>query len=263
MSLITCAVYDTEENGRTTLTAQTLESLYKTVDFNRHKIIIVDNNSCEATKQIIESFVYRVNEFICPDAAQSIHLPNNVGTAKAINLGWVRRDPGQHCVKIDNDVVIHSKGWADEMEYAISKMPEIGIIGLKRKDLIECTTHEVKEWRSELVQLPHEPGERWVVIERVLGVMGTCKMVNSKLIDAIGYLSQPTVYGFDDSIYSCRSRIAGFINCFLPHIEIDHIDPGGTDYTEWKRKHAGDTIAYAQQMIREYETGVKNIYEPA
>jgi glycosyltransferase involved in cell wall biosynthesis len=263
MALITMACYDTEENGRTTLTAQTLESLYKTVDFARHKIILVNNNSCEATDKLIDSFVYRVNEFFCPDMATAIHLPNNIGTARAINLGWSRRQPGQHCIKIDNDVVIHSEGWADEMEHAIAKMPSIGIIGLKRKDLIECTDHQEAQWRSELIQLPHLPGERWVVIEAVKGVMGTCKMVNSKLIDTIGYLSQPTVYGFDDSIYSCRSSIAGFINCFLPHIEIDHIDPGGDIYTEWKRKHAGDTIAFAQQLIAEYQNGTRPIYEPA
>lgn len=263
MALIVMCCYDTLENKRTTLTSQTLESLYKTVDFNRHKIIIVNNNSCEETKQTIDSFVYRVNEFVCNDAAQAIHLTQNIGTAKAINLGWSKREPGQHCVKIDNDVVIHSKGWVDEMEEAIRRAPHIGIIGLKRKDLIECTTHETPEWRSELWQLPHEPGERWIAIEVVKGVMGTCKMVNSKLIDAIGYLSQPTVYGFDDSIYSCRSSLAGFINCFLPHIEIDHIDLGGDAYTEWKRKHAGQTISYAQQLIAEYQRGVRPLYEPA
>lgn len=263
MALITMCCYDTLENGRTTLTAQTLESLYKTVDFNKHKVVLVNNNSCDATRQLLDSFAYRVNEFVCPDAAKTIHLKNNVGTAKAINIGWQMREPGQHCIKMDNDVVIYSKGWADEMEQAIEWMPQIGIIGLKRKDLIECTNHENESWRSELIQLPHQPGQRWVVIEKVLGVMGTCKMVNYKLIDAIGYLSQPTVYGFDDSIYSVRSRIAGFINCFLPHIEIDHIDPGGTNYTEWKRKHAGETISYVQQIIREYETGQKPIYEPA
>lgn len=263
MALIVMCAYDTVENGRSTLTAQTLESLYKTVDFSRHKIILVNNNSCDATKQLFDSFVYRVNEFLSPDSASAIHLQQNIGTAKAINLGWSKREPGQHCVKIDNDVVIHSKGWADEMEQAIKMMPTIGIIGLKRKDLIENAYHEELEWRSQLIQLPHVHGERWVVIEAVKGVMGTCKMVNSKLIDEIGYLSQPTVYGFDDSIYSCRSSLAGFINCFLPHIEIDHIDPGGDAYTEWKRKHAGDTIVYAQQLIAEYQNGVRPIYEPA
>ncbi len=255
-----CA-YDTVENGRTTLTNETLESLYRTVDFNRHRIIIVNNASCEDTKQIIDRFVYRVNEFFSEGQAVAIHLPSNVGTAKAINLGWARRKPGEHCIKIDNDVVIHCIGWVDELEAAIKREPKIGIIGLKRKDLIECTTHDDINWRSTLVQLPHEPGESWIQIEVVRGVMGTCKMVNSSLIDEIGYLYQPTVYGFDDSLYSLRSSMAGFINCFLPHVNIDHIDPGGTDYTTWKQKHAGQTIDLAQRLQAEYLNGLRPLYE--
>ena len=258
MVLITLCAYDTLENGRSELTEKTLDSLLQTVDFDKHEIIVVNNGSCDKTRQIIDTFIYRAG-----DKAQAIHLPENLGTARAINLGWTRRKAGQHCVKIDNDVVIHSKGWVDELEEAINRFPQIGIIGLKRKDLIECTTFPDMNFRSELVQLPHNPGERWIQIEVVKGVIGTCKMINAALIDKIGYLFQPTVYGFDDSLYSCRSTMAGFINCFLPHIEIDHIDPGGTDYTVWKQNHAGETMSAAQRLINEYSNGVRPIYEPA
>jgi GT2 family glycosyltransferase len=261
MALIAMACYDTEENGRSEFTEKTLESLYRTVDFTVHSLIIVNNNSCEHTKILIDNFVYKVNEFVCDGNATAIHLPLNMGTAKAINMGWVRRKPGQNVVKIDNDVVIHSGGWVDEMEEAIRREPTIGIIGLKRKDLLECTTFPDQAFRSTLIQLKHEPGDRWIVIEKARGIMGTCKMVNAALIDKIGYLYQPTVYGFDDSLYSCRSGLAGFINCFLPHIEIDHIDPGGTNYTVWKQTHAGETIGQAQVLIGEYESGTRPIYE--
>lgn len=256
MSLIVMACYDTKENGRSEFTEKTLESLLHTVDFDKHEAIIVNNVSCERTYQLIESFVYRAGENV-----QAIHLPENQGTAKAINLGWSRRKAGQHCVKIDNDVVIHSRGWVDEMEEAIRREPKIGIIGLKRKDLMECTTFPDPNFRSVLIQLPHVAGERWIIIEAARGIMGTCKMVNSALLDTIGYLYQPTVYGWDDSLYSCRSELAGFINCFLPHIEIDHIDPGGTDYTKWKQDHAGETISIAQQLKNEYLNGIRPIYE--
>lgn len=262
MALITIAVYDTEENKRSELTDKTLLGICDTVDKSRHRLIIVDNNSCKKTKEIIARRAYIFNECYA-NSAEVVTLNENVGTAKAINLGWLRRKPGEHCVKMDNDVVIHQKGWADELEEAITRYPEIGIIGLKRKDLIECTTHENPDWRSELYQLPHKPGERWIQIEKVRGVMGTCKMINAALIDKIGYLYQPTVYGFDDSLYSCRSNLAGFINCFLPHINIDHIDPGGTEYTEWKQKHAGETLEAAQRLVSEYMNGIRPIFEYA
>ena len=151
MSLIALACYDTIENKRTPLTKKTLWSLYETVDFHKHRIIIVNNASNDDTKQIIDNFVYRVNELYFEGQATAIHLPNNIGTAKAINLAWARRKEGEHCIKIDNDVVIHSKGWIEELEEAIRREPKIGIIGLKRKDLIECTTHEDSNWRSVLL----------------------------------------------------------------------------------------------------------------
>jgi len=262
MSLISMAVYDTAENQRTKLTEQTLNGLFGSVDFTKHRMFIIDNNSCQQTKQVIDAFVGRVDYLLHDGAVTVITLPQNIGTAKAVNLGWVRRKPGEHCIKIDNDVIIHSKGWIDEMEEAIAREPKIGILGLKRKDLIECTTHETPEWRSQLIQLSHEPGERWIVVEKANGIMGTCQMVNSALIDKIGYLSQPTVYGFDDSIYSCRSTLAGFMNCFLPHIEIDHIDPGGTSYIDWKHKHASETMGDAQRLINEYHNG-RDLFEQA
>ena len=247
------AVYSTAENKKDWQLKKTLESLSNTVDFSSHDLVISVNGATEETGNIL--FEYRD---IIDDI---IHNGDNLGTAKAINKVWAKRLSGQHCVKIDDDVVIHELDWIDQMEEAIKREPKIGIIGLKRKDLIEHVNHPDLNFKSVLLQLSHEPGQRWMVIERVRGVMGTCKMVNSALIDKIGYLYQPTKYGFDDSMYSCRSDLAGFINCFLPHIDIDHIDPGQTDYTTWKQKHAGETIQLAQGIINDYITGKRPLYE--
>ena len=96
--------------------------------------------------------------------------------------------------------------------------------------------------------LTHQNGQRWIIVEDVSGVMGTCVMHNYRLIDKIGGLMQPGLYGFDDTIMSIRSKLAGFKNCFLPHIEIDHIDTGGTEYTQWKRKYAGEQMKEFQEM---------------
>jgi len=255
MTLIAMAVYSTAENQKDLQLRKTFQSLWETVDWTKHRLIISINGSTPVTSEILMDYHEMISQVIVNES--------NLGTAKAINNGWKQRKSHEHCIKIDDDVVIHSPNWIEEMEEAIRREPKIGIIGLKRKDLIECTTHEDANYRSVLIQLSHEPGERWMVIERVRGVMGTCKMINSALIDKIGYLYQPSVYGFDDSMYSCRSDIAGFINCFLPHIEIDHIDPGGTEYTKWKQDHAGETFLKANQVISDYISGKRPIYEDA
>lgn len=56
MALIAMAVYDTEENKRAKLTYRTVECLLKTVDFNKHRLFIIDNASCEESN----SYIYKL-----------------------------------------------------------------------------------------------------------------------------------------------------------------------------------------------------------
>lgn len=221
--LIVIAVWDTLENQSTWMTRETLISLMNRVDWRRHRLIISDNGSCQATQdqyaEFAKSFPFRV-----------IQNGENIGTARAVNRGWSYRSPGEHVVKMDNDVVIHQSGWADQIEEVFQRDPVIGICGLKRKDLIECPDHPEPGWRSRLRMLPHKPGERWIIVEECGHIMGTCQAYSSALIDKIGYLYQGDwKYGFDDSLAGVRANVAGFRLVFLPHIEIDHIDPGGND----------------------------------
>jgi GT2 family glycosyltransferase len=251
MALIAMAVHDTEENGRSSLTDRTIDSLMSTVDLTEHRLIIIDNASCVETKRILgyNESLYEV-----------ITLPENIGTAKAINIAWKQRKPGEHCIKIDNDVVIHREGWVEEMEEAIARDQGIGQVGLKRKDLWESPDNPISDRRSTLYMLPHQPGERWIVVEKSKHIMGTCVMHNSALLDKVGYLYQPSLYGFDDVLMSWRSNLSGFYNCFLPHIHIDHIDPGGTDYVKWKQDEAGKYGRQVSDIVDEYISGARPLY---
>ena len=252
MALISLAVWDTEENGRTEYTAKTLETLYLTVNTRKHRIIIVDNGSCEATQKLLNKAA----------RIEVIRLHENIGTAKAVNKAWQLRKPNENCVKMDNDVVIHSRDWVEDMERAIKLDPAIGIVGLKRKDCWEEPSR-TDFYKSSLEMLPHVPGEPWVVVERVNHVMGTCQMFNSELLDKIGYLYQPRLYGFDDALAAIRCQVAGFYSCFLPHIEIDHIDTGATAYQGWKEKHAGEDMAEYNRLKNGYLSGTIPVYSAA
>jgi len=54
MSMIAMAVHDTATNDRTKYTAETLESLQLTVDFKKHRLIVIDNASNPETKRILK-----------------------------------------------------------------------------------------------------------------------------------------------------------------------------------------------------------------
>lgn len=255
-SLIAMAVFDTTENNRTWMTEKTLESLKKRVNLVEHTLYIIDNGSCEATKKVIEDFNKDITSVIV------ITNEENVGTAKAINQAWKYRKPGQHVIKMDNDVVIHQDGWVDLLEKAITQQPKLGIVGLKRKDLAEHPNWPMgHNYKSNLLMLPHTAGEEWIVAEEVQHVMGTCQMYNSALIDKIGGLYQMEgIYGFDDSLAAVRCKMAGFMNVFLPCVNIDHIDTGATDYTEWKKKYADEHMALFGKIKAEYISGDRDIY---
>lgn len=255
--MIAVAVYDTEENQRSGMTKTTLSSINNTVDLNKHRLVVIDNASCQETKDILEAASAVMN-------FELITNTENVGTAKAINQAWKLRNPGEHLIKMDNDVVIHSRNWIEELEEAIARQPKIGIIGLKRKDLAEHPNYPVgHQYKSNLLMLPHNPGEKWIVVEEVQHVMGTCQMYNAALIDKIGGMYQMDgIYGFDDSLAAIRCKLAGFMNVFLPHIDIDHIDPGTNEYSEWKRQYAGEQMEAFGKVKQEYISGTREIYYP-
>jgi GT2 family glycosyltransferase len=259
MALICMAVHDTEENGRTRFTSETLRCLLHIVDLYKNRLVIIDNGSCEETKIEIAHLLFHVR------SANSvvITLPENIGTAKAINKGIAQREPGEFVIKMDNDVVIHKNGWIEDMEDVMRRMPQIGILGLKRVDLQESVYSLNTDQRTRLLEVTHETGQRWRVVEDAKIVMGTCTMFNPALLDKIGGMYQMDgLYGFDDCLMCVRSTLAGFSNCFLHGIDIDHIDPGGTEYTKWKEKHAGEMLSKYGEVEAAYKTGVRNIFEP-
>lgn len=264
MALIAMAVYDTEENLRSEITGAALDCLTGTVDLKKHRLIIIDNNSCEATKNILKDRLSDWLEYTArgqKSNVQIIALPENIGTARAINQAWKLRQPGEHCLKLDNDIIVNACGdWVDEMEEAIHRDPLIGQVGLKRKDLWEYPEHPEADFKSSLHMLPHVPGEPWQIVEKVKHVIGSCVMHSAALLDKVGYLYQPGLYGFDDVIMSHRTHLAGFYSCFLPHIDIDHIDPGGTPYQSWKEKYAGEQTQEVIKLVHEMYNGTKSIY---
>lgn len=230
MALISMCCHDTVENERSKYTWRTLESLMDTSGSN-NRIIVVDNNSCDKTKEILKDYKKYITV---------ITNTENVGTAKAINQAWAYRKPNETVIKMDNDVVINNYGWVEEMELAM-KLGGYGILGLKRKDLMQSPTSQ-SIWKTELKMLPHTKGDNWVVVEESEDVMGTCTMFHPSLTDKMGGLMQAGVYGFDDTLACIRAKLLGYKLAFLPHIDIDHIDVGGDAYTEWKRKYAGEKM---------------------
>lgn len=252
MSLIGMAVYSTETNNKDKYLRETLFSLSRTVNFDKHRLMVSVNSHTEETLNILNTYKDIISKIIFNG--------NNLGTAEAINKVWQHRQIGEHCVKMDDDVRIHDIGWLDRLEECLERDPNIGIIGLKRPDCWENPEHSDPYYRSTLVMLPHQPGQHWMVIEKVRHVIGTCQLYNSKLLDKIGYLFQPGQYGYDDVLAAYRSEVAGFYNAFYPHVNIDHIDEGEKEFQSWKEKHSGQYTQEVIGIVNQYIQGSRPIY---
>lgn len=254
------ASYATETNNRLDYAKETLASLLLRVDFNKHELFISDNGSCQEMLDYYEWFAMEFELYYPKENLTISYNGKNLGTAEAVNLGIRTRKPNQYVIKIDSDVTIDTEHWVDEMEECFERYPNLGILGLKRTELIQHPEHENPAYRTKLKFLPHERGESWVVLEICKDIIGTCTMFNPKMLDKIGYMFQPSHYGFDDNLISLRSELAGFENAFLPHIPIVHLDDGEGEHVKEKQKHAGEVIGKFAEIAEDYKSGVRDIY---
>lgn len=264
------AVWDTDENGRSLFTEKTLASIQETVNWSRHRLIVVDNNSCGRTKELLKHYC-RMSSFEDRINFRCITLSENIGTARAINKAWQQRGDNEACVKCDNDFTVKESGWLDKLEECIAREPQIGIIALKRKDLAEWPAHmanmsndEFLRYKSKLVPLKktyRDLSQNWLVVERVSHAFGTVQLYSAALLERIGFLYQMGgLYSFDDSLSAVRCHVAGFWNCFYPHYEIDHIDPGNSKDTNDKCLYAAKMNPLFERVKREYLDGSRSVY---
>lgn len=257
MALCAMVVFDPPDEPRTALLENCLASLMTTVDWSRHRLVISNNGITSDSYLAIASHFNDALGF----RPEVIENGSNLGTARAINRVWQQRKPGQHCLKIDSDVMMNEPGWLDKLEACIAADPKIGIIGLKRKDLDESPNTPPGDWRhSTLRMLPHRKGEPWLIVERVNHVLGSCCLFNSALLDKIGYLVQFGQYGLDDGLAAVRCEKAGFYSCFYDHYVILHPDPGTCEHTQWKIEQARKYLPLYHQYVEQYRRGTRNIY---
>lgn len=246
------AVFSTLENQKDVYLMQTLKSLRESVDFSKHRLILSINGYTHETQLIIKEF----DDII----EKCIYNPTNLGTAEAINLAWKERHENQHCIKIDDDVYIYKEGWIELMENIARNNKHIGQIGLKRPDLLESPTNPNPAYRSEMIEVPLDTGH--IVVERCNHIIGTCVMHTNELLNKIGYMWQPGIYGFDDSFTSLRSTLSGFLNVFISRddYKISHLDTGHTDFTKWKIDEASRQWEAYREAHEAFTNGNKDIY---
>jgi len=262
--------------NRRALVEQALSSWLANFDNSLFTLVVIDNCSTDSTFEYLTDLA---NKGKCV----AVRLKKNFGTAPALNLAWRLRTPHQHAVKADSDIVVHTKGVLQKMVEVADAFWNIGIIGLKRPDLIESPNHPDYFYRSKILNLKSK--NTVYILEFVHHVMGSFQLYNKAALSDFGYLYQfqdereGPAYGFDDALACFRMRALRKSVAFLrgwvleekkTSVEISHIDPGESSgnsflssYTRWKQKEAEKALPRYFQLAQEFLRAERNPYYDA
>lgn len=174
----------------------TIESLLKSLnDRSEVEIIVVDNGSADESPAYIKNLLEK------KIIDKAILYSENQGISKGFNSGFAISNPkSKYLIKLDCDIVIHDKGWLEEMDIIFTKHEEIGLLMLYQKNhpiLPNCK--RTKKESKEFISLE----------EMIVG--SACFTIPKKTIDLIGYFFEDHSFTlfYDDIDYFIRLEILG------------------------------------------------------
>lgn len=216
-----------------TFTEKCLDSIYRSSIQAPFEIIVVNNGSVDGTGAWIESYKEERGNL------KVIHMPENVGFGKAINIG-VQHSKGKYVVFLNNDTLV-TKNWLDNIIAAFEKDSSIGIASPVTNYVGEgkqidrrarkISVEEIDEYALEIQgrnDIEYEPNR----------LVFFCVVLKRSVIDLIGNIDTNYDIGnFEDDDYCVRARLAGFNlaiikNSFVYHYGSATFKASGIDHTE-------------------------------
>lgn len=243
--------------NRLEFTRQYLDALLRTTDYP-HVITVIDNNSQDGTREYLTE-LHRKGVI-----KNLVLLDENVGVAKAANLGWSLEPDAAYYLKLDNDIVIGKSGWLTRMVETIEGIPALGAVAYN----FEPNSYPLQEVNGVPVRIKPEGN---------LG--GACILIPRRTHDLLGFWCEDYgLYGEEDYDYGIRIRLAGLANGYMPDEEIGFHLPAGraavidmttyraadgmeedihAGYRAWKDKARKETIesGILLRNLRGYESG--------
>ncbi|NBU91686.1 MAG: glycosyltransferase [Flavobacteriia bacterium] len=175
---------------------KTLEALLDSLtDRHEVEIILVDNGSEDDSPQLIREWL---QQGIIDNA---LLFGTNQGISKGFNSGFALSHPqAKFLIKLDCDIVIHHRGWLEEMEQIFEDHHQIGLLMLFQENhptMKDCA-------RTQL-------GQRTFISLNEIIVGSACFTIPRKTIDAIGYFFEDHDYllFYDDIDYYIRLEMIG------------------------------------------------------
>lgn len=188
-----------------TFTARTLESIRKTLDPDRWRLVVIDNGSVDGTLEWLRTL----------DWITLIENPTNMGFAKAANAGIRLADPGDDIVLLNNDLLLDDHEWLRKMQKVAYALLRTGVVGSRlvtgdgRVLHLGAYMPPVKLYGQQMggLELDVNQGAADRIVESVVFAQA---YIRRDCMDEVGLIDEDLFAYFEDSEYCLRAGQSGW-----------------------------------------------------
>lgn len=206
----------------------TLDSLLR-LDYpkDKYEIIIVDNNSKDKSKEIINRFI-KTHKNI-----KGIFLKQNLGFAKGNNIG-IQNAQGKYVILLNNDCIVNinwlkelvNTAEKDEKIFAVNskiklfktnKIQNAGIMAFQdgyARDIGAIVKYQSQDYEEDINQYATE--------KDIYAACGAAVLFRKNVFSKIGFLDERFFMYYEDVEISERARFHGFKIKYCPKAEVYH-----------------------------------------
>jgi GT2 family glycosyltransferase len=206
--------------GDPTLTIDAVNSVRRTVDTRRTRIVVADDGSSPADRERLAQELTGKAEVILGD--------RQAGFATNANRGL--RAASGDVVLLNSDVIAH-KRWLERLQYRAYSTSRRGIVGPKLlypDNRIQSAgafrNLDAPEWfdhRYRFAPAEHGPAN---VAWPALGMTGACLYVKRAVIDDVGLLDEGYTMAYEDMDWCLRAWEAGWEVAYYPGASLTHLE---------------------------------------
>lgn len=208
--------------NRVVYTKRMIESLFSHTD-TPIDLMIVDNGSNKNTIDFLKSIE---NKKTKNGSTIKVHYnETNIGVAKGLNAGIVFRDPEQHLMKLDNDMIISDEDsqWLDRMIEIIEfskPLDNVKIIGLTPFPEGNFKKRKIELSNNKLYTI-EDPGPS--------GILGCGQLIHKDVINDIKEFEskiggKDVLYGMEDIVFVRKAFHKGYRSAYYSQFHAIHGD---------------------------------------
>lgn len=187
--------------------------------FTDFEVILVDNNSSDNTKQIIESIKLRVSY-----PAKTFYQNSNLGFARGNQLA-LQHAEGRYIALLNPDAM-PDRHWLEELMQAMDSPPDIGICASKMitygTNVIDSAGDIYSTLLKGAKRGERERKEKYNNLEYVFGACAGAALYRRKMLEEIGFLDEDFFLIHEDTDLNSRAQLAGWKVLYVPTALVHH-----------------------------------------